>query len=78
MKADSTYYPRVIYRLEDGTYLAYCVDFGESTCSACGDTPLEAMEILDKVLQDVIEYFTSKGSKLPESCMMWKTSLGWA
>jgi len=48
-----------LYRDTNGEsyYIAYLPAFGESTCSAAGDTVCEAIEVLTGVLADVISYF---------------------
>jgi predicted RNase H-like HicB family nuclease len=58
------YIPRMIYRNEDGIYVAYCPQLGESPCSFCGDTPEESLKGLDPVLEEVLAYLKEKEDSL--------------
>jgi len=70
-------YPIEIHRIaeEDSSgyyYIASLPDFGASTCSAVGDTPIEALEALMKIREDIIRYFikTSKKLPIPSKCSL--------
>lgn len=50
----------------DGYYIAYFPDFGWSACSAIGDTAADAIELLEQVKRDVIDYYVRSKKDLPE------------
>jgi predicted RNase H-like HicB family nuclease len=61
------HYPISIYWLPEitvptGYYLAFHPDFGQSACSATGDTALEALNNLDEVRKTIICHYAEKGS----------------
>ncbi len=61
-------YPIMIGTKYDGKrdyYLAWCPDFGLSACSATGDTPEEALKLLQVVFADVHRYYVNTGRKIP-------------
>ena len=47
-------------------YFAYLPDFGHSACSACGNTPEEAIELLELVERDMIAYYNETGKEVPK------------
>lgn len=64
-------YPVITHFIEDasesgGYYLAYNPDFGFSACSAAGDSPEEAIELLADVRGFLIDLYLEKGKPLPE------------
>jgi len=62
------FYPIEIHRIDEpdqSYYLAYFVDFGASACSATGDTIEEALETLNKVKKDIINYLIEKKEDIP-------------
>lgn len=69
MSESEVYYPVQVHRLFDGNryyFFAFHPDFGASACSATGDTIEEALELLDKVRQEVITYLRDKGKPIPK------------
>lgn len=63
------FYPIEIHRVDEpdqSYYLAYFVDFGASACSATGDTIEEALETLNKVKKDIINYLIEKNEDIPK------------
>lgn len=70
-RIDPREYPVEIYLVadEDGEehdyYIAFCPDFGFSTCSGPGDTEQEALENFRRNLVEIMEYFKEKGKDLP-------------
>lgn len=63
-------YPIQIHHIpeEDGPgyYLAFLPDFGQSACSATGDTIPEAVDRLKEVQAQVFAYYRETGRKIPE------------
>ena len=59
------YYPIVIAPIED-YFMAYLPDFGWSTCSATADTMQEALDLLEKVFDNIIDYFIESGRPIPK------------
>jgi len=51
---------------EDNYFIVYMPAFGESACSATGNTLLEAMSILEKVKEDVFYHFLETGRRIPD------------
>jgi len=51
---------------EEDYWYAYVLEFGSSACSATGSTIQETLELLDKVKDEVIEYYIETGKEIPE------------
>ena len=49
----------------DGYYFAFLPDFGHSACSAVGDTPMEALDSLNEVKEEVLEFLKETGREIP-------------
>ncbi|MGB8298486.1 MAG: toxin-antitoxin system HicB family antitoxin [Polyangia bacterium] len=66
----SRHYPVEIHHVAEegapGYYLAFLPDFGESTCSATGDTMTEAIERLSDVKREILQHFLDTGRDIPD------------
>jgi predicted RNase H-like HicB family nuclease len=66
----SRQYPVQIHHIaEEGTpgyYLAFLPDFGQSACSATGDTMPEAIERLSDVKRAIVQHYLDTGREIPE------------
>lgn len=62
------FYPIEIHFIQDNNnkyFFVFNPDFGYSTCSATGDSIIEALQNLDKVRKEIIDYFISIGKEVP-------------
>jgi len=63
-------YPIEIHHIKEkdceGYFLAFHPDFGCSACSATGETEEEAINLLNQVRRDVLEYYIKEGKNIPE------------
>lgn len=61
-----TVYPFVLsYWRKENLWCAWYFDFGFSACSYLGDTPQEAIEGVQNLLESVLSYYKKEGLKLP-------------
>jgi len=62
-------YPIIIIPIEPqdgGGHLAYYPDFGNTACSATGDSIEEALILLEEVRGDVLKYYLDNNLEIPE------------
>jgi predicted RNase H-like HicB family nuclease len=63
-------YPIILFFIKEedgeGYWFAFLPDFGNSACSAVGDTKQEALEILEEVQKEVVEYYLKTNKKIPK------------
>lgn len=66
----SRQYPVQIHHIAEedtpGYYLAFLPDFGQSACSATGDTMPEAIERLSDVKRAIVQHYLDTGREIPE------------
>ena len=58
--------PKRTFFEEEGYYFVFHPDFGSSACSATGDTVVEALANLERIREQVIEYYRNTGKDIPE------------
>jgi antitoxin HicB len=54
------------YEPDDKTWVAYCPDLGRGTCYAIGESKSEALELLEKSKEIILEYALEEGKEIPE------------